>query len=106
MTGALFWALNQEPMRSMHRWLPGRAPERASSVPIWATPGEASLRRWARAEPSGRIAEMIEQWLETTPPLLVYLTVALVIGVESIGVPLRIIPTGSALSISEAHASE
>lgn len=30
----------------------------------------------------------IDQWLETIPPLLVYLTVGLVIGLESLGIPL------------------
>lgn len=46
---------------------------------------------------------MIQQWLETIPPLLVYLTVGLVIGVESIGIPLpgEIVLVGSSLLASQ-----
>lgn len=45
----------------------------------------------------------IEQWLEAIPPLLVYLVVGLVIGVESLGIPLpgEIVLVSAALMASQ-----
>jgi len=46
---------------------------------------------------------LIEQWLEAIPPLLVYLVVGLVIGVESLGIPLpgEIVLVSAALMASQ-----
>jgi membrane protein DedA with SNARE-associated domain len=35
-----------------------------------------------------KIADVLSAWLHTVPPLLVYLVVGLVVGVESLGIPL------------------
>lgn len=49
----------------------------------------------------------IDQWLTTIPPLLVYLTVGVVVGVESLGVPLpgEIVLVGAALLSSRPEAA-
>jgi membrane protein DedA with SNARE-associated domain len=48
----------------------------------------------------------VDQWLEAVPPLVVYLTVGLVVGLESLGIPLpgEIVLVSAALLASQHHA--
>jgi membrane protein DedA with SNARE-associated domain len=49
----------------------------------------------------------IQEWLETIPPISVYLLVGLVIGLESLGIPLpgEVILVSAALMSSQGHVS-
>jgi membrane protein DedA with SNARE-associated domain len=57
--------------------------------------------------PGEEVAVHVQEWLQTIPPISVYLLVGLVIGLESLGIPLpgEIILVGAALMSSQGHVS-
>ncbi len=43
---------------------------------------------WPNPLGRGKIVIVLTHWLHTVPPLLIYVTVGLVVGIESVGIPL------------------